>query len=225
MTLSPLRILLADDHSLFREGLARILNAQPDMTVIGEAADGLEAVVKALELKPDLILMDIQMPGLDGIEATRQIGQELPSAAIVMLTLREEPEKLFAAVRAGARGYLLKNIHSREMLDALRGVAKGEAPVAPSIAVHMLEEFRRLSRLLPEGLPAGEGGLQGDVLLTAREGEVLSLAAGGLSDKEIADRLSLSLHTVKSHMRNLLAKLHAANRWEAAQIARKRGLL
>ncbi len=217
--MTAMRILLADDHNLFREGLARIIAAQPDMVVAGEAADGLETLVKARELKPDLILMDIQMPGMDGLEATRLLSQELPDTAIVILTLREEPEKLFQAVRNGARGYLLKNIHSKEMIGALRGVARGETPLAPSIAVHMLEEFRRLSQLVPQGLPEGEA------LLTGREGEVLSLAAGGLGDKEIAERLSLSIHTVKSHMRNILSKLHAGSRWEAAQIARQRGLL
>lgn len=214
-----IRILLADDHTLFREGLAGIIAAQPDMEVVGEAADGLEAVVKALELKPDLILMDIQMPGLDGLEATREISRELPATAILILTLRDEPEKLFRAIQYGARGYLLKDIHSREMIAAVRGVAKGESPISPAIAVHMLEEFRRLSHLAPAAEEAAEA------LLTSREGEVLSQAAAGKSDKEIAEALSLSIHTVKTHMRSILGKLQAGNRREAAQIARKRGLL
>lgn len=214
-----IRILLADDHILFREGLAGIIASQPDMEIVGEAGDGLEAVVKALELKPDLILMDIQMPGMDGLEATRQISRELPSIAIVILTVRDEPERLFQAIKNGARGYLLKNMRSKEMVALLRGVAQGEAPVAPSVAVHILEEFRRLSRLAPE--EAGED----EALLTDREQTVLSLAAAGKSDKEIAEQLSLSLHTVKTHMRNILSKLHVSNRREAAQLAKKKGLL
>ncbi|HJW89037.1 MAG TPA: response regulator transcription factor, partial [Anaerolineales bacterium] len=148
--MNRIRILLADDHALFREGLAGILASQLDMQVVGEANDGLEAVVKALELKPDLILMDIQMPGLDGLEATRRISKELPGAAIVILTVRDEPEKLFQAIKNGARGYLLKNMRSKEMIAMLRGVMRGEAPLAPAIAGYMLDEFRRLSGLLPE---------------------------------------------------------------------------
>jgi two-component system NarL family response regulator len=218
--MGKIRILLADDHTLFREGLAGIISGQPDMEVIGEAADGVEAVVKALELKPDIILMDIRMPGLDGLEATAQISRELPSAAIIMLTLRDEPDKLFAAIKNGARGYLLKNIHSKEMIAAIRGVAQGEAPITPSIAVHMLAEFRRLSSNATEATSATEMNT-----LTDRESDVLAQAASGKSDKEIADTLSLSIHTVKTHMRNILSKLHASNRRVAAQIAKKKGWL
>lgn len=217
--MARIRVLLADDHNLFREGLAGIIAAQPDMEVVGEAGDGLEAVVKARELKPDLVLMDVQMPGMDGLEATRQISRDLPGAAIVILTVREESEKLFEAIKSGARGYLLKNIRSKEMIAQLRGVLAGEAPIDPKLAARMLEEFRRLSRLAPE-----EAGAEG-MSLTDREQEVLGLAAGGKSDKEIAEALHLSLHTVKSHMRNVLAKLHVGNRREAAQVAKQKGLL
>jgi DNA-binding NarL/FixJ family response regulator len=214
-----IRILLVDDHSLFREGLAGIINSQPDMEIVGEASDGLEAVVKAGELKPELILMDIQMPGLDGLEATRQILQTMPEIAIVILTIRDEPEKLFRAIKNGARGYLLKSMSSKEMIALLRGVINGEAPIAPAIAVHMLEEFRRLSRLAP-----GSADRE-TTLLTDREQTVLSLAATGKSDKEIAEELTLSLHTVKTHMRNILGKLHVSNRRQAAQTARQKGLV
>lgn len=213
------RVLLADDHALFREGLAGIIAAQPDMEVVGEAGDGLEAIVKAGELKPDLILMDIQMPGVDGLEATREIAKTSPSTAIVILTVREEPEKLFRAIKNGARGYLLKSMKSKEMIALLRGVADGEAPVAPAVAVYMLEEFRRLSRLAPD--ESAEASCQ----LTGREQDVLGLAASGMSDKEIAAELSLSLHTVKTHMRNILAKLQVSNRRQAAMAARQKGLI
>lgn len=217
--MESLRVLLVDDHELFREGLAGIIAAQPDMQVVGEASDGLEAVVKALELKPDLILMDIQMPGVDGLEATRQIKRELPEAIIVILTVRDEDEKLFEALKNGAQGYLLKSIRSREMLDMLRGTAHGEAAISPLLAGRMLEEFRRLSRLAP--LDHGEES----EVLTQREQEVLGLVAAKKSDKEIAETLSISLNTVKTHLRNILAKLHVNSRREAARLARSKGLV
>lgn len=217
--MSKIKVLLADDHCLFREGLAGIIDAQPDMDVVGEAEDGLEAVVKAAELRPDLILMDIQMPGLDGLEATQQILQSHPATTIIILTVREEPERLFQAIKNGARGYLLKSMRSRDMIAALRSAAGGDAPIAPAMAVHMLEEFRRLSRIAPDG---GETECE---RLTEREHSVLALAAAGLSDKEIAAELSLSLHTVKTHMRSILAKLHVSNRHQAAQSARQKGIL
>jgi DNA-binding NarL/FixJ family response regulator len=214
-----LRVLLADDHALFREGLASIIASQVDMEVVGEAENGLEAVAKARELKPDLILMDIQMPQLNGLEATRQIMLELPQTAIVILTVQEEPEKLFQAIQNGARGYLLKSMRSAEMIALLRGVAAGEAPIAPAVAVYVMEEFRRLSRLVPDDV-----GVE-SVHLTEREQAVLGWAAAGMSDKEIALQLCLSLHTVKTHMRSILSKLHASNRRQATHLARQKGLL
>ena len=217
--MTRIKVLLADDHALFREGLAGIIAAQPDMEVVGEAGDGLEAVVKAREIKPDLILMDIQMPSLDGLEAAKQIKSDLPDTTIVMLTVRDEPEKLFQAIKNGAQGYLLKNIRSKEMISMLRSAAAGEAAISSPMAALMLEEFRRLSSILPEGFDAEETNL------TDREQEVLSLAAAGKSDKEIADDLCLSLHTIKSHMRNILAKLHVSNRRQAARLAKHKGWL
>lgn len=215
----PIRILLADDHALFREGLAGIINGQPDMQVVGEASDGVEALAMARKLLPDLVLMDIWMPGSDGLEATSQIRDELPGVTVVILTVREEEEKLFDAVKRGAQGYLLKSSSSRETLDMLRGAARGEAALPPMLASHLLEEFRRLSRSArPE-----EG--EGPATLTPREREVLSEAAKGASDLEIAERLTVSLHTVKSHMRSILSKLHVSSRHEAARDARRRGLL
>jgi len=209
-----LRVLLADDHALFREGLAGIIARQPDMEVVGEAGDGLEAIVKARELVPDLILMDVTMPGCDGIEATRRIKQELPAVTIVMLTVRDEEEKLFQAIKSGAQGYLLKDIHAREMLDLLKGAVRGEAAITPVLAGRMLEEFRRLGQLAHE-IPEEES-----VALTRREQEVLSLVAERATDREIAEALSISLSTVKSHIRNILAKLHVSSRREAARHAR-----
>lgn len=217
--MKKIRVLLADDHDLFREGLAGIIASQPDMEVVGEASDGLEAIVKAKEIEPDLILMDIQMPGTDGLEATRKIVKELPETTIVVLTVRDEEEKLFEAIKNGAQGYLLKNIRSREMLEMLRGAMEGEAAISPSLAGRMLEEFRRLSKLAPVDLD------EEMVSLTQREQEVLSLAATGASDKEISEKLYISVHTVKSHMRNILSKLQVNSRREAARLAKHKGLL
>lgn len=214
-----IRVFLADDHDLFREGLAGIIASQADMEVVGEASDGLEAIVKALELSPDLILMDIQMPGCDGLEATKKIKKELPETTIVVLTVRDEDEKLFEAIKNGAQGYLLKTIRSREMLEMLRGAMQGEAAISPNLAGRMLEEFRRLSKLAPVDLD------EEIVSLTQREQEVLSLVATGATDKEIAENLYISLHTVKSHMRNILAKLQVNSRREAARLAKQKGLL
>jgi DNA-binding NarL/FixJ family response regulator len=213
-----LRVLLADDHALFREGLAGIIDGQHDMEVVGEAGDGLEALVKARELVPDLILMDVGMPSTDGLEATRLIKREHPGITIVILTVREEEEKLFEAIKSGAQGYLLKNSRSDEIMRLIRDAVQGYAAITPTMAGRMLEEFRRLSRVEPidDGMP---------VTLTFREQEVLSLAATGSSDKEIAAELTISIHTVKSHMRNILSKMQVGNRREAAHIARKRGLL
>ena len=217
--MKKIRVLLADDHQLFREGLANILNAQPDFEVVGEASDGLEVLVKARKLTPDLILMDVGMPGCDGVEATQRVKQELADVVIVMLTVRDEDEKLFEAIKSGAQGYLLKSIRSRELLSMLRGAVRGEAAITPTLGGRMLEEFRRLSqqaRKLPkEDVPS----------LTRREQEVLSLVAQGASDQEIAQALTISIHTVKSHMRNILSKLHLGQRHEAALYALREGLI
>lgn len=213
------RVLLADDHQLFRQGVATILSAQADFEVIGEAGDGLEVLVKARALRPDLILMDIGMPGCDGVEATTLIKQELPNVVIVMLTVRNEDEKLFDAIKGGAQGFLLKTIHADELVELLRGAVRGEAAITPTMGGRMLEEFRRLSIL---GRPAIEGE---EMSLTGREQEVLSWIARGATDREIANALTLSIHTVKTHVRNILAKLHLGHRYEASQYAMRKGLI
>jgi DNA-binding NarL/FixJ family response regulator len=217
--MSKTRVLLADDHQLFRQGVATILNAQTDFQVVGEAADGLEVLVKARALHPDLILMDIGMPGCDGVEATHLIKQELPDIVIVMLTVRNEDEKLFEAIKGGAQGFLLKTIHADHLLELLRGAVRGEAAITPALGGRMLEEFRRLSAL---ARPAMEGE---EMSLTGREQQVLGLIARGATDREIADALTLSIHTVKTHVRNVLAKLHLGHRYEASQYAVRKGLI
>jgi DNA-binding NarL/FixJ family response regulator len=216
--MSPTRVLLVDDHVLFREGLGWILASQPDMEVVGEAGDGLEALVKTRALKPDLVLMDIQMPGMDGLEATQLIKKEFPDITVVMLTVRGDDEQLFTAIKLGAQGFLLKDIRSREMLEMLHSALRGEAALSPALAGRVLDEFRRLSQ---HAVLDGED----DLSLTQREGEVLGQIAHGASDKEIAAALSLSLHTVKTHVRNILAKLQVSSRREAARLARQKGLL
>jgi DNA-binding NarL/FixJ family response regulator len=212
------RVLLVDDHALFREGLGGILRGQPDLQVVGEANDGLEAVVKAREYKPDLILMDVQMPGMDGLEATRQIKQMLPDVTIVMLTIRDDDDKLFEALKCGAQGYLLKDIRSSEMLTMLRGALRGEAALSPALAGRVLAEFRRL------GKQAGADTAD-DSRLTDREQQVLLEVSKGATDKEIAEALAISLNTVKTHVRSILTKLQVKTRREAARAAQEKGLL
>ena len=210
---------MVDDHHLFREGLRSILDNQPDFEVIGEASDGLEAIVKCRKLKPDLVLMDVAMPGCDGLEATSRIKNEMSDMIIVMLTVQDENEKLFEAIRNGAQGYLLKSIKSRDMLTLLRGAVHGEAAITPTLGGRMLEEFRRVSQRsanVPE---------DNVVTLTSREQEVLCLVSEGATNKEIAQELNVSIHTVKSHMRKILAKLHMDRRQEAVSYAKREGLI
>ena len=207
------RLVLADDHDLFREGLAGLINAQPDLEVVGQASDGLEALTLARDLHPDLIAMDINMPVCDGLEATRLIRAEWPEACILILTVHDEDEKLFEAIKAGASGYMLKNVGSADFLRGVRSILAGEAVLPPKLAARLISEFARLAvRPVPEP--------PSDIHdLTPRERETLNLIAAGATDKEIAAQLTLSLHTVKSHVRSILTKLHAANRRQAARLA------
>ena len=207
----PVRVLLVDDHELFRQGMANLLNQQPDIQIVGDAGDGLEAHHRAVALKPDLILLDINMPGVDGLEALQLIRADLPETTVVMLTVHDEDEKLFKAIRAGAQGYILKNTPSTEFLQMCRQALRGEAALSPRLAGRILTEFAR---------EPGEASP-----LTLRQTEVLSYASEGLTDREIAQRMWLSVHTVKSHMRNILAKLHVGSRHTAADYARRKGLM
>ena len=219
MVPAKVRVLLADDHALFREGLAGILNRQPDFVVVGEASDGIEALVMARRLRPDLVLMDITMPGCDGVEATQAITGEFPGMVVVMLTVREEDDMLFRAIKSGAQGYLLKSIHTDELLALLRGVLAGEAALTPALSGRIIAEFRQLSQRPPGAVPAEQP------VLSPREHEVLDLIAAGATDKEIATTLVISIHTVKSHVRSVLAKLHLSSRYEAARYAAEHGLI
>lgn len=214
------RILIADDHDLFRDGVASLINDQPDMEVVGRAEDGLEVFSLARELEPDLIIMDVNMPISDGLEATRLIHSEYPQISILILTVHEEEEKLFEAIKAGAIGYMLKNSNSDEFLDGIRRAIDGEAVLPPLLARQLLEEFANLASR-PKSTP-DEDTMP---LLTSREQEVLELIVAGATNKEISARLSISLYTTKSHVRNILSKLQVASRQQAAQVALREGLI
>jgi DNA-binding NarL/FixJ family response regulator len=215
MNVEKKRILLADDHILFRKGLAQLLNSQPDFQVIGEAADGLEAREKARELMPDLILMDIDMPRCDGREATRLIKAELPYVVIVILTVSDDERDLFATIKNGAQGYLLKKIDPVDLFEQLRGLSRGEAALSRLMANKILREFAQKEPALARN---------GDSDLTGREQQVLRLVAQGLTNREIAANLVIAENTVKNHLRNILAKLHLENRVQAAAYAVREGL-
>jgi len=210
----PLRLLLVDDHALFREGLISLLSYQDDFTVVGEAEDAESALDRARALEPDIVLMDIELPGENGVTATQQLKMELPDLTIVMLTVHDDSQTLFEAIKAGAQGYLVKNVRSRELLEQLRRLARGEAAISRRMAARILEEIRGQTE------PFGPGEE-----LTAREMDVLELVAARLSNAEIAERLVVSEHTVKNHMKSILSKLHLHNRHQAAAYGIARGWL
>jgi DNA-binding NarL/FixJ family response regulator len=210
----PWRLLLVDDHALFREGLASLMRYQEDFVVVGEAGDAASAMGQVAELRPDVVLMDVDLPGEDGIALTRHLKATYPSVTVVMLTVFDDIDKLLEAVKAGAQGYLVKSIRSNELLEQLRGLARGEAPMSRRMASRILEEFRQKS---VSDEPATE--------LTPRELEVLALVAARLSNREIAERLVISEHTVKNHLKNILAKLQLHNRHQAAAYGVAHGLI
>lgn len=201
------KVLLADDHALFRDGLASLLTAW-DMEVVGQASDGLEAVAKVRRLKPDLVIMDINMPRLNGLEATRIIKAEFPETTVVILTVSDEEADLFEAVKSGAQGYILKNIPGDEFGQLLNNLAQGEPAMSRGLAKRVLEEFAR-SGAEPHGR-----GAEGSEPLTARERQVLEEVASGRTNKEIGAALFISEETVKFHLKNIMQKLHLRNRAE-----------
>jgi DNA-binding NarL/FixJ family response regulator len=209
------RVLLADDHPVYRDGLAALLGSLDGVEVVGTAADGVEAVDGARELQPDVVVMDVQMPRLDGIEATRAITADSPHIGVVVLTMAEEDQTLFAAMRAGARGYLLKGANQAEIVRAITAVAQGEAIFGPAIA-------RRVAEFFSTAPAAGPGSPFPQ--LTAREHEILALVAAGRSNAQIATELFLSPKTVRNNVSNIFAKLHVADRAEAIIRARDAGL-
>ena len=213
MSDGPIRVMIVDDHAVVREGLRTFLQLQVGMEVVGEAADGEEAVERAVALAPDVILMDLVMPGLDGVGAMRRLRQQVPAARVIVLTSFLDDERLMPALESGAAGYLLKDVEPAELARAVRSACADEAVIDPTVAA-------RLLRRLGEGPPAGEAPLD----LTRRESEVLELIAAGHSNKRIALELGIAEKTVKTHVGHLLAKLGVADRTQAALLAVHRGL-
>ena len=214
-----LRVMVADDHALFRRGLQMVLEAEPDIDLIGEASDGVEAVERSQELMPDVILMDVRMPKRSGIEAASQIKDLLPHVKILMLTISDEEADLYDAIKAGASGYLLKEIPIEEVADAIRSVWAGQSRISPSMASKLLNEFAAMSKATGDRsqIPAPR--------LTDREMEVLRLVAKGMNNRDIAKDLYISENTVKNHIRNILEKLHLHSRMEAVVYAVREKLL
>lgn len=207
-----IRVLIVDDHTLFRRGVATLLAGREEFEVVGEASNGEEAVERARELMPDVVLMDIKMPQMDGITALRKLKEEMPYLRVIMLTVSETDEDLFHAIKAGAQGYLLKNVDPDYLIACLQQAQRGEVPISPTMAAKILKELTA-----PAEAPTPP--------LTARERQVLELLAGGLANKEIAFALKLSENTVKNHLRNILEKLHLQNRVQAALYAVRMGLV
>ena len=204
------RILVADDHPLFRDGVVSTLSAEDDLTVVGEASTGEEAVELAVELLPDLAMLDVAMPGSGGIAATAEMTARCPATAVLMLTVSEDPDDLLAALKAGARGYVLKGVPGPGLVHAVRAIIAGEVYVTPTLATGILHEMTRES--VADPIDA----------LTPREGEILALVGDGLTNREIGERLYLAEKTVKHYMTNVLKKLHVRSRVEAALLAQRR---
>ena len=209
------RVMLVDDHELVRQGIATMLSSAPDIQVVGEARTGREALELARKELPDIVLMDVRMPDMDGLEATRKIKEERPRTAVIMVTMHDNPAYLRDAVRAGAAGYLLKDVSKDELVDAVRQVSTGGAFIESQMLKGMLSEMK----------PAGTASSPAAKNLTKREREILSLVAEGMSNREIADKLVLSPETVKSHVAAILEKLNVSDRTQAAIYAVRNGLV
>ncbi len=204
---SPIKILIVDDHPLIRKGLSAVIAETEGMTVVGEAVDGLQAIKRARDLSPDLVLMDIFMPTMNGVEATAVLLRNHPWVKVMMLTISDKEEDLYSAIKAGASGYLLKNVRPQDLVDAIVQVVQGGAIITPNLAPRLLDE------LLDERTDASPAS---PTALTARERDVLELVSAGLSNREIASKLFVSENTIKTHLRNIMDKYHFKNRAEAA---------
>lgn len=207
--MTPIRVLIVDDHTMFRQGLVNLLQIESELQVIGDAPDGAAALQKARALQPDVVLMDVKMPRMGGVEATRQLLADMPGVRVLMLTVSEEDEDLFAAIRAGARGYILKNADADELLEAIRRLHAGQAMLSPDMTLRLLQTLRD-GPLPPAKLP-----------LTPRQLDVFRLLARGISNREIAEALVISENTVKTHVRHIMEKLEIRSRYEVADYARR----
>ena len=214
----PITVLIVDDHQVVRLGLETFLARQPDIAVVGQASSGEEALRVAAEQVPDVVLMDLIMPGMDGVEATRRLKEISPASQVVILTSFHEDEHIFPAIRAGALSYLLKDIGTADLADTVRKAARGEAVMHPHVAARVMQELRDRSQ------PTGSGAALPPSMLSERELEVLRNIAAGYANGEIAERLVISEHTVKRHVSNILSKLHLADRTQAAVYAWREGM-
>lgn len=214
---SPIRVLIADDHKMVRQGLSQICNAEPDMKVVGQAADGREACNLATSVQPNVVVMDINMPVLDGVQATRQISADAPEIGVIILTMYRQDQHVFEAIKAGARAYLLKDAGSDDLLRTIRTVAAGEALLDPAIAKKMIDEFRHL-QTEPQNTE------QQITPLLEQELKILRLVAQGLSNNEIGEQLALSEKTIRNRLTIIFDKLHVNNRTQAALYALRQGL-
>ena len=217
----PQKILIADDHALFREGLRQLIEHWDDFQVIGEAENGQEALDLCRKLAPDVVLMDVHMPVLGGVEATKRIHKELPGVRVVMLTMSVDEDDLFEAIKAGAQGYVLKDVHARQLHNALRGVIQGDATLSGPVAARVLAEFSQMKQPPQESLPEEEK-LEA---LSERELVVLQYVADGLTNAEIGEKLFLSEQTIKKELSSIMQKLHLNNRVQVAAHALRKGLV
>jgi len=218
--MDSIKVLVVDDHTLFRRGIATVLSGQENLEVAGEALDGLEAIEKAKKIVPDVIVMDLNMPHCSGLEATQALQTEMPQVNILVLTVSDKESDLFAAMKFGAKGYLLKNTEPEELVHAIFHIARGGVIVSPLMATKLLTEFKDLTAGVER-----ESAEEAESNLSPREEEVLQQLSQGAPNKEIADSLFISENTVKTHLRNIMDKLHLANRSQAAAYAVKRGLV
>jgi DNA-binding NarL/FixJ family response regulator len=217
-TMDNLRVLLVDDHALFRQGVKSLLDSHPGIEVVGSTGDGQEAIAMTRQTRPDAILMDVEMPRCSGLEATRQIKREFPDVKIVVLTVVDNDETIFEAIKSGAQGYLLKDLEAYQLYDMLEGLRQGSAPLSGGIAARILSEFTREESAADEEPPLDEQ-------LSDRERDVLELLVTGKSNREIAEALTITENTVKTHLANILDKLHLRNRIQAAVYAVSQGLV
>jgi len=218
--MEPIKVLVVDDHVLFRHGVADVLAKEEGLDVAGEASDGVEAIEKAKEVAPDVVLMDLNMPRCSGLDAIQALQVEMPQAKVLVLTVSEMEADLFAAMKFGATGYLLKNAEPEELVGAILHVARGGVVISPLMAIKLITEFKGLATKAERG--AAETA---DINLSSREVEVLQLVAEGATNKEIGDSLFISESTVRAHLHNIMEKLHLANRAQAAAFAVNKGLV
>jgi DNA-binding NarL/FixJ family response regulator len=218
--MDAIKVLVVDDHALFRRGIIDVLSHQANLKVVGEAIDGLEAIQKAEETRPDVILMDLNMPHCNGLEATQALQAKMPQVNILVLTVSDSEADLFAAMKFGAKGYILKNTEPDELVSAILHIAQGGAIISPLMATKLLTEFKDLGINV-----ADDTAREPHARLSPRELEVLKLVAQGATNREIADSLFISENTVKTHLSNIMEKLHLANRSQAAAYAVRRGLV